>query len=121
MEITLGLHLINHWLLDRNSAYSYWVPQLPPKGEAPGFSNQESTASSIIVNAGYLVRSAYLEGNDLHIQADFNATTPIEVVGAPSGAKNLIINGEKTQSRSTRMVSGRRVQYTTHQRSDSPV
>jgi beta-galactosidase len=97
MEITLDPHLIHHSLLGRNSAYNYWVPQLPTKGKSPGFSNQETTASSIIIKAGYLVRSAYLDGNDLHIQADFNATTPIEVVGAPSGAKNLVINGEKTQ------------------------
>ncbi|KAJ5167175.1 beta-galactosidase A [Penicillium canariense] len=84
-------------LLDRNSAYNYWVPQLPTKGKAPGYSNQETTASSIIVKAGYLVRSAYLDGSNLHIQADFNATTPVEVIGAPSGAKNLVINGKKTQ------------------------
>ncbi|GLI71901.1 hypothetical protein PoHVEF18_000068 [Penicillium ochrochloron] len=87
------------FLLDRNSAYNYWVPQVPTKGTAPGYSNEETTASSIIVKAGYLVRSAYLDGNDLHIQADFNATTPIEVVGAPSGAKNLVINGKKTQTK----------------------
>ncbi|KAJ5392042.1 Glycoside hydrolase family 35 [Penicillium cosmopolitanum] len=64
--------------------------------QGPGYSTQKNTASSIIVKAGYLVRTAYLDGSDLHITADFNATTPIEVIGAPSKAKNLVINGEKS-------------------------
>lgn len=83
--------------LDRNSAYNYWVPELPAKGTLPGFSTQKKTASSIIVKAGYLVRTAYLQGVNLHITADFNATTPIEVIGAPERAKHLFINGEKFQ------------------------
>ncbi|CAG7957526.1 unnamed protein product [Penicillium olsonii] len=84
-------------LLDRNSAYNYWVPQLPSKGKSPGYSSQKTAASALIVKAGYLVRTAYVEGSDLHLTADFNATTPIEVIGAPSNAKNLVINGEKAQ------------------------
>lgn len=56
--------------------------------------SQENTASSIIVKAGYLVRTAYLQGSNLHLTADFNATTPIEVIGAPSHAKRLVINGK---------------------------
>ena len=71
------------------------MPQLPAEGTSPGYSTQKNTAASIIVNAGYLVRTAYLKGSDLHLTADFNATTPIEVIGAPSKAKNLVINGKK--------------------------
>ncbi|KAJ5575338.1 Glycoside hydrolase family 35 [Penicillium hetheringtonii] len=66
-------------LLDRNSAYNYWVPQVPATGKTPGYSTQQNTASSIIVKA-----------------ADFNATTPIEIIGAPSKTKNLVINGKKS-------------------------
>ncbi|KAE8151998.1 putative beta-galactosidase A [Aspergillus avenaceus] len=84
------------FLLDRNSAYNYWVPELPTDGTSPGFSTSKTTASSIIVKAGYLVRNAYLDGADLHLTADFNATTPIEVIGAPTSAKNLVVNGDKT-------------------------
>ncbi|CAI7573668.1 unnamed protein product [Penicillium discolor] len=84
-------------LLDRNSAYNYWVPQLPTTGTSPGYSSQKVTSSSLIVKAGYLVRTAYVQGSDLHLTADFNATTPIEVIGAPSKAKNLVINGKKAQ------------------------
>ncbi|KAJ5682629.1 Glycoside hydrolase family 35 [Penicillium macrosclerotiorum] len=86
-------------LLDRNSAYNYWTPEVSTDGTTtPGFSSEKTTASSIIVKAGYLVRNAYLKGSDLHIQADFNATTSVEVIGAPSAAKNLFINGDKTKS-----------------------
>ncbi|THC91551.1 hypothetical protein EYZ11_008991 [Aspergillus tanneri] len=84
------------FLLDRNSAYDYWVPQLPAEGTSPGYSTQKNIASSIIVKAGYIVRTAYLKGSDLHLTADFNATTTVEVIGAPSNAKNLFINGKKT-------------------------
>lgn len=83
------------FLVDRNSAYNYWVPELPTQGTSPGYSTQGNTASSIIVKAGYLVRTAYLNGSDLCITADFNATTAIEVIGAPVTAENFYINGEK--------------------------
>lgn len=83
------------FLIDRNSAYNYWVPELPTQGTLPGYSTQGNTASSIIIKAGYLVRTAYLKGSNLCITADFNATTEIEVIGAPKSADNLYINGEK--------------------------
>jgi hypothetical protein len=79
--------------LDRNSAYNYWVPELSTNGPTPGYSSQETTASSIIVNAGYLVRTSYLQGNQLHLTADFNATTTVEIIGAPKSAQSLYING----------------------------
>src|SRR5437899_3098479 len=41
--------------LDRNSAYAYWVPELPTSGTTPHFGSAASTASSIIVKAGYFV------------------------------------------------------------------
>ncbi|KAK2801579.1 hypothetical protein FQN51_005286 [Onygenales sp. PD_10] len=85
------------FILDRNSAYNYWVPEIPAEGDTPGFSSFENTASSIIVKAGYLVRSAYLFKNELHITADFNTTTPVEVIGAPKSAKSLHINGEEVK------------------------
>lgn len=87
MELTI--------LLDRNTAYNYWAPELPEQGTTPGYSSEKNTASSIIVKAGYLVRTAYLKDADLHLIADFNATTSIEVIGAPENAENLYINNEK--------------------------
>ncbi|EED22288.1 beta-galactosidase, putative [Talaromyces stipitatus ATCC 10500] len=81
------------FLLDRNSAYSYWVPQVSTSNSSVEFSSQETVANSIIVNAGYLVRYAYLQGNELHLSADFNATTNVEVIGAPPSATRLFVNG----------------------------
>ncbi|KAL1961973.1 hypothetical protein VTN77DRAFT_708 [Rasamsonia byssochlamydoides] len=81
------------FLLDRNSAYNYWVPELSTNGTTPGFSSQETTASSIVVKAGYLVRTAYLQGSQLHLTADFNRSTIVEIIGAPKAAKSLYING----------------------------
>ncbi|KAJ5613996.1 hypothetical protein N7528_007650 [Penicillium herquei] len=83
-------------LLDRYSAYNYWTPEVPTSGKTPGYSSQATTNSSIIVNAGYLVRTAYLSGTGLYLTADFNQTTTVEVFGAPSKAKTLYINGDKT-------------------------
>ncbi|KAJ5091420.1 hypothetical protein NUU61_006290 [Penicillium alfredii] len=83
------------FLLDRNSAHKYWVPEVPSKGKVPGLGSQKNTASSIIVKAGYLVRTAYLQGSDLHLTADFNVTTPVEVIGAPAKAKKLVINDKR--------------------------
>ncbi|KAF9890344.1 hypothetical protein FE257_006010 [Aspergillus nanangensis] len=82
-------------LLDRNSAYNYWAPQLGTKHSVSGYSTKDNVALSIIVKAGYLVRNAYLQGANLHLTADFNTTTPVEVIGAPSKARNLFINGKK--------------------------
>lgn len=79
--------------VDRNSAYNYWVPELSTNGPTPGFSSPETTANSIVVKAGYLVRTAYLEGSELHLTADFNATTPVEIIGVPKIAKSVYING----------------------------
>ncbi|PGH09195.1 hypothetical protein AJ79_05724 [Helicocarpus griseus UAMH5409] len=84
-------------ILNRNSAFNYWVPELPRKGKTPGLPSLENTASSVIVKAGYLVRTAYLRKDELHITADFNNTTPIEVIGAPESAKSLHINGHEVE------------------------
>ncbi|KAL5334625.1 putative beta-galactosidase A [Aspergillus crustosus] len=82
------------FLLDRNSAHDYWVPQLGTKTGIP-YNTEKAVAASIIVNAGYLVRNAFLDGRNLHLTADFNATTAVEVIGAPRGARNLFINGKQ--------------------------
>lgn len=80
-------------VLDRNSAYNYWVPVLPKGGSAYGSSLMNPEA--IIVNGGYLVRSASVDGSTLSLQADFNKTTPIEIIGAPQGVSRLRLNGRE--------------------------
>jgi len=51
--------------------------------------------TSVIVEAGYLVRSVYIEGTALHILGDLNATVPIKVIGAPASTKDLHFNSVK--------------------------
>ncbi|KAI2469735.1 glycoside hydrolase family 35 protein [Annulohypoxylon bovei var. microspora] len=75
-----GLHI---YILDRNSAYNYWVPEI-------------STSSSLIVNGPYLVRSASIENGVLSLSADFNRSTIFEIIGTPQNTTSLIINGKKT-------------------------
>ncbi|OCL03153.1 glycoside hydrolase family 35 protein [Glonium stellatum] len=72
------------YLLDRNSAYNYWVVDLAPY----------SSADSVVVKAGYLLRSAELKGSTLALTGDLNATTPIEVIGGtPNSLSKLTFNG----------------------------
>ena len=49
--------------------------------------------SSVIVSGPYLVRSASVNDSTLNIQADFNATTTVEVLAVSSAVTNLAING----------------------------
>ncbi|KAI1407783.1 glycoside hydrolase family 35 protein [Hypoxylon sp. FL1857] len=74
------------YILDRNSAYNYWVPQT-------------SKSSSLIVNGPYLVRSASIDNDVISLSADFNRSTIVEVIGAPLDTTHLEINGEKTEFR----------------------
>ncbi|KAI9163259.1 putative beta-galactosidase A [Paramyrothecium foliicola] len=83
------------YLLDRNSAYNYWVPDLPGDGDAPAFGTSLMNPESVIVNGGYLVRSVSVDGSSLNLQADFNITTSIEIIGAPKGVSTLVLNGEE--------------------------
>ncbi|KAI1212695.1 glycoside hydrolase family 35 protein [Annulohypoxylon truncatum] len=71
------------YILDRNSAYNYWVPET-------------NTSSSLIINGPYLVRSASIGNDTLSVFADFNRSTIFEVIGAPRDTATLIINGKKT-------------------------
>ncbi|KAL3494409.1 galactose-binding domain-like protein [Aspergillus germanicus] len=62
------------YLLDRNSAYQYFVPLLPTKSRGE-YGSSEGNPEAVIVKAGYLVRSARISGSVLQLTADFNATT----------------------------------------------
>ncbi|KAM3534629.1 hypothetical protein MY4038_002041 [Beauveria bassiana] len=90
---------ITVFMLDRNSAYNYWVPVLHKGNSAYGSSVMNP--ETIIVNGAYLVRSASVDGKTISIQADFNQTTTLEVIGAPKGASELSINGKITSYKKT--------------------
>jgi Beta-galactosidase jelly roll domain/Beta-galactosidase, domain 3 len=75
--------------------YHYWVPELSSSSDGPGFSSWTNTQNSIIVHGGYLIRTSYLQGSQLHVTADFNVTTALEVIGAPEAANSLYVNGQE--------------------------
>ncbi|KAI1324310.1 glycoside hydrolase family 35 protein [Xylariaceae sp. FL0255] len=80
----LQIGTVDVYLLDRNSAYNYWV------------TNTGADSPKVIVNGPYLVRSANLSSDTLSIQADFNKSTTVEIIGAPSGISKLTVNGKAT-------------------------
>lgn len=72
------------YLLDRNTAYNYWVTDIA------------NTTSKLIINGPYLVRSASINADELHIKADFNKSTTVEILGFPGGVSKLFINDKET-------------------------
>lgn len=52
---------------------------------------------AIIVNGGYLVRSASVSDSVLSLQADFNGTTTLEIIGVPKGTSKLVLNGKEVE------------------------
>ncbi|KAF9740565.1 hypothetical protein PMIN06_000286 [Paraphaeosphaeria minitans] len=72
------------YMLDRNSAYNYWSIDQGP----------HSNTDAIILKAGYLVRTANVDGSTLALTGDLNATTSLEILGgAPSPLSKLTFNG----------------------------
>ncbi|TAQ91582.1 hypothetical protein B7494_g56 [Chlorociboria aeruginascens] len=74
------------YVLDRNTAYNYWVPDFDRTDEW-------GALTSVIVQAGYLIRKVYTNGSALHIDGDLNSTVPIKVLGAPVSVRSLHFNG----------------------------
>ncbi|KAG9254840.1 beta-galactosidase [Emericellopsis atlantica] len=74
------------YMLNRNEAYNFWVP---PTGAGSDYGT-----SDVIVKAGYLMRTAQVDGATLNLVGDVNATTPIEIIGgAPAKLEALNFNG----------------------------
>ncbi|KAI5921866.1 beta-galactosidase precursor [Camillea tinctor] len=69
------------YLLDRDSAYRYWVPEV-------------ANSAPLIINGPYLVRSSLIQDGILSLSADFNTSTTIEITGVPETVKELQVNGE---------------------------
>ncbi|KAG6015584.1 hypothetical protein E4U54_003345 [Claviceps lovelessii] len=81
------------YLVDRNSAYQYWVPVLAGS-KASSFGTSLMNPEAVIVCGGYLIRSASIWRDTLFLRADFNASTALEVVSVPSGVTKLSVNGQ---------------------------
>ncbi|KAF5010992.1 hypothetical protein FDECE_2862 [Fusarium decemcellulare] len=92
------------YLLWRNEAYNYWVLDLPepaPLNNYTSPSRLRSTDSSVIVKAGYLVRTAKMSGTSLYLTGDVNRTTEVEVIAAPVTPERLYFNGKRVPNKST--------------------
>ena len=68
-------------------------------GPPPVYNFTVPTATSVIIRAGYLLRTAVINGNTLALTGDLNSTTLIEIIGgAPDGNASLMFNGERLHS-----------------------
>lgn len=101
--VSFGDHL-DVYLLSRNDVYNYWVLDLPapePLGlyTSPSRLNSSSIISSVIVKAGYLIRTASIKDKTLYLSGDVNTTTEVEVISAPEGCcASLFFNGVELQT-----------------------
>ncbi|KAJ0298027.1 hypothetical protein COL516b_010177 [Colletotrichum fioriniae] len=82
------------YILDRNSAYNYWVPDKPSSSQG-AYGTSIMNPDSLIVNGGYLVRSISIQDGTLRVQADFNRTTEIEIIGVEPEITKLEVNGKQ--------------------------
>ena len=97
----LEIHLVS-----RNAAYDYWVIGLPASEPTGRFASAARAHEAVIVRAGYLLRTAEIIDNVLHLTGDVNATTSVEVIWTPSRVSQLVFNGKKvrTQTKHGRLV-----------------
>ncbi|EMC91653.1 glycoside hydrolase family 35 protein [Baudoinia panamericana UAMH 10762] len=91
------------YLLDRNSAYNYWVIDLPNDSISGNYTNQTHFTSAPIVKAGYLLRTVEVSGSSIHLTGDLNATSDVEIIGgAPSHTTQLTFNGKSIPFKQSR-------------------
>jgi hypothetical protein len=102
--VELGCNL-SVYILDRNSAYNYWVIDLPSDSTFGNFTKPSHLPSAPIVKADYLLRTVTVAGGSIHLTGDLNATSSIEVIGAPHGLKQLTYNGKTLQTKQTKSGS----------------
>jgi len=82
------------YVLDRSSAYNYWVIDAPNDNTTGNYTSVKRTISAPIVRAGYLLRTVTVIGDCMEITGDVNATTPLEIIGgAPNKLRILTFNG----------------------------
>ncbi|KAL2816018.1 beta-galactosidase [Aspergillus cavernicola] len=91
--LTFGNGLEIH-LLWPNEAYNYWALDLP-RGRQGLYAAPSRAQDSVIVKAGYLLRTAEISGRTLHLTGDVNATTPVEVISTPTVVSSIVFNGKR--------------------------
>ena len=79
-------------LLWRNDAFNHWLVELPAADPIGNYTSPSKALS--IVKAGYLIRSASIDGDALQLSGDANITTTIEVISSPIEIEKLSFNGQ---------------------------
>lgn len=95
--IKFGDHL-EVYLLWRNEAYNYWILDLPAPYPLGQHVSPSRADKSVIIKAGYLVRTAAILGEALHLTGDINRTTEVEVISVPTKVSSLFFNGKEVKS-----------------------
>ncbi|PYH98013.1 hypothetical protein BO71DRAFT_416628 [Aspergillus ellipticus CBS 707.79] len=103
-------------LLWRNEAYNYWVLDLPVFGALSRHASPSRANQSVIVKAGYLLRTANITGDTLYLTSDVNTTTAIEVISTPHSVSQLYFNGQlvPTTASTTGRLLGNLTYHTTN-------
>lgn len=83
------------YLVDRNSAYNFWTADFSRTDAWGNYTANVGNTTSVIIQAGYLIRNIYEEGTGLYIEGDLNATVPFSVIGAPSSSDTLVFNDQE--------------------------
>lgn len=91
-------------LLWRNDAYNHWVLDLPLPAPIRRHASPARSNSSVIVKAGYLLRTVEISGSALKLTGDVNSTTDIEIIAAPNAVSSLYFNEKMV---TTKMINGR--------------
>ncbi|KUJ19279.1 putative beta-galactosidase E [Mollisia scopiformis] len=95
------------YLLWRNEAYDLWVLELPASEPIGNFTSMSK--SNVIVKAGYLLRTAIIDNNTLHLTGDINCTTTLELIATPSDSlTSVTFNGsplETTKSSTNNLLA----------------
>ncbi|KAK7060173.1 hypothetical protein VNI00_000937 [Paramarasmius palmivorus] len=78
------------YILDRETAYQFWVLHPPSSGTFPLY----STTNPVIIKGGYLMRTVSFEKGTLAIVGDLNTTSNLEII-APRSTKTITFNGKR--------------------------
>ncbi|KAL5116547.1 hypothetical protein ACEQ8H_005543 [Pleosporales sp. CAS-2024a] len=87
-----GSNVIYIHMLDRYQAYNYWSVDTAP----------HSSAAPVLLKAGYLMRTAKVDGSTLALTGDVNATTPIEILGGAANVTKVTFNGQNLDFETTK-------------------
>ncbi|KAJ5925341.1 beta-galactosidase [Penicillium verhagenii] len=98
-------------LLWRNDAYNHWVLDLPLPAPIGRHTSPSRARGSVIVKAGYLVRTAEIYGSALKLTGDINATTDIEIIAAPSTLSSMYFNDQEIKTETTNERLQGRITY----------